>query len=129
MEQIRNPVIWVGDFNSHNPLWGSRIKDTNGNTIEEFMDRWRLVYLNDGRPTRFDIRTGNVSCIDLALASSELARVGEWDCLDRYTIGSDHYPILLRFGKTILSEEQDNQKFFNYSKADLKGAIKNRGSK
>lgn len=72
------PVIWVGDFNSHNLLWGSRIKDNNGSTIEECMDSWGLVCLNDGRSTRFDIRTGSVSCIDLALASSELARVGEF---------------------------------------------------
>ena len=70
-------VIWLGDFNAHNPLWGSRMKDTNGGTMEDFMDKHGLVCMNDGRPTRFEIKTGAVSCIDLALASSEYARVGE----------------------------------------------------
>lgn len=77
MEQIGEPVIWLGDFNARNPLWGSRVRDDNGSTVEEFMDRCGLVCMNDGRPTRFEIRTGAVSCIDLALASSELARVEE----------------------------------------------------
>lgn len=64
MEQIGEPVIWLGDFNAHNPLWGSRVRDGNGSTVEEFMDKYGLVCVNDGRPTRFEIRTGAVSCID-----------------------------------------------------------------
>lgn len=43
----------------------------------EFMDRYGLVCVNDGRPTRVEIRTGALSCIDLAPASSELAMVGD----------------------------------------------------
>lgn len=23
MEHVRGPVIWVGDFNAHNPVWGT----------------------------------------------------------------------------------------------------------
>ena len=118
MEQIGVPVIWLGDFNAHNPLWGSRVKDTNGSTVEDFMDKYGLVCMNDGRPTRFEIKTGAVSCIDLALASSEYARVGEWDNMDRYSMGSDHFPILLKFGKTLLTEDQTGTTFFNYGKAD-----------
>lgn len=95
MEQIGSPVIWV----AHNPLWGSRMKDSNRSTLEDFMDRYGLVSVNDGRPTKFEIRTGAVSCVGIAIASSKLARVGEWDLMDRYTMGSDHFPILLSFGK------------------------------
>lgn len=58
------------------------------------------------RLTRFDIRTGAVSCIDLAFVSSDLARVGEWDFMDGYTMGSGHFLILLRFGKTLLTKEK-----------------------
>ena len=118
IEQIGVPIIWLGDFNAHNPLWGSKKRDVNGSTVEEFMDRYGLACVNDGRPTRLEIKTGVLSCIDLALASSELARVGEWDFMDRYTIGSDHFPILLRFGKTLLTEEQTGLGYFDYSKAD-----------
>ena len=83
------------------------------------MDKYGLVCVNDGRPTRFEIRTGAVSCVDLAIASSELARVGEWDSMDRYTLGSVHFPILLRFGKTLV-EEQVRPGYFDNSKADWK---------
>ena len=38
--------------------------------------------------------------------------------MDRYTMGSDHFPILLRFGKTLLAEEQARPEYFNYDKAD-----------
>ena len=118
MEQIGAPIIWLGDFNAHNPLWGSRMKDTNGSTVEDFMDKHGLVCMNDGRPTRFEIKTGVGSCIDLALASSEYARVGEWDNMDRCSMGSDHFPILLKFGKTLLTDDQTRPTYFNYGTAD-----------
>lgn len=63
------------------------MKDNNGSTVEESMDRYGFTCLSDGRPARFDIRT--LLCIKLSLASSELARVGEWDFMDRYTMGRD----------------------------------------
>ena len=50
--------------------------------------------------------------------SSECARVGEWDNLDRYSMGSDHFPILLKFGKTLVTDDQTRPTFFNYGKAD-----------
>lgn len=70
-QQIWTPVIWVGGFNAHNLLCGRRMKDNNGNALEEFMDRCELICLNDSRLTRFDV--GIISCTDLALPSSELA--------------------------------------------------------
>lgn len=71
-----------GRINARSPLWGSGVRDLNGEVVENFMDGNNLVCLNDGRPTRFDIRTSRLSCIDLALASAVLARVGEWDNQD-----------------------------------------------
>lgn len=55
MEKVRCPVIWVGDFNAHNPMWGSDHRDKNGVIIEEFLDKYELVVLNNGRPTRYQI--------------------------------------------------------------------------
>ena len=40
------------------------MKDTNESTVEDFMDKYGLVCMNDGRPTRFEIETGAISCID-----------------------------------------------------------------
>lgn len=92
----------------HNAVWGSRTRDRNGVMLEDFQDRHGLVVLNDGRPTWFQVNRAAKSCIDLTFTSAELALVGEWDIMDRYTMGSDHVPILSRFGRT-LAKEQDNR--------------------
>lgn len=57
--------------------------------------------LNDGRPTRYHIVSNTYSHIDLTIASSNLARIGEWSVIDFYTLGSDHYPILCRFDRDL----------------------------
>ena len=101
MEKVRCPVIWVGDFNAHNPLWGSDHRDSNGVIIEDFLDKYDLVVINDGRPTTYDILRNICSQIDLSIASSNLARTGEWDVMDKYTLGSDHYPIICKFGRDL----------------------------
>ena len=33
-------------------------------------------------------------------------------------MGSDHFPILLKFGKTLLTDDQTRPTYFNYGKAD-----------
>lgn len=58
-------LVICGDFNAHNTLWGGTKVDDNGNTIEEFMDDFKLVCLNDGRSTRFDATHGTESAMTL----------------------------------------------------------------
>lgn len=76
MAKVETPVIWVGDFNAHSELWGSRFRDRNGIVLEEFMDKHGLVVLNDGRPTRFQVNQGGSSCLDLTFTSPDLALRG-----------------------------------------------------
>ena len=33
------PMVWVGDFNAHNELWGSKKRNRNGKIVEEFIDK------------------------------------------------------------------------------------------
>ena len=42
------------------------------------------------------------------------ALVGEWDKMERYTMGGDHVPILSRFGGSLV-RKQDKLRIFNYS--------------
>jgi len=118
MEKVRCPVIWIGDFNAHNPIWGSDHRDKNGGIVEEFLDKYELVVLNDGRPTRYDIGRNTCSHIDLSIASSNLARIGEWDVLNSYTMGSDHCPILCRFGRDLRREVEENALRYNFTQAN-----------
>lgn len=50
----------------------------------------------------------NISCIDLTLASGDLARRGDSDVMDRYSIGSDNFSILSWFGRKLLVEVDEN---------------------
>ena len=61
---MRTPVKWVGDCNAHNPLWETKRKNNTGATIEELLEKYSVVVLDDGRH-------GNLSCIGLTLISSE----------------------------------------------------------
>lgn len=36
-DQLPQPALILGDFNAHNPLWGSRRRDTRGLMIERFL--------------------------------------------------------------------------------------------
>lgn len=74
--------------------------------------------LNDSRATRFQVGSGRLSCLDLTFASAELARRGEWDLLDCYTMGRDHFPILSRFGRDLQVEEGGAVGWLDYHKAD-----------
>ena len=86
-----NTIIITGDFNSHNPLWGSAKCDSNGRIIEGFMEKHDLVIMNDGTPTRMDPHSGGLSCLDLTIVSKEIASKLDWTVLGNF--GSDHNAI------------------------------------
>lgn len=94
--QNSSNIVWCGDFNGHNTLWGSDRTDTNGQVIEELLDEKNLVCLNDGSKTRIDIHTGKESVLDLTLISNSMASVCDWSVYHEGTIGSDHYPVLCK---------------------------------
>lgn len=117
VSRIRTPVIWTGDFNAHNPLWGSQGKDANGTVVEDLLDNINLVIMNDGSATRYDVNTLKMSCLDLTLASPVLARVGEWRVLEEESMGSDHFPILCTFGRSLTMEAGGSVSRFDFSRA------------
>lgn len=57
---------------------------------ENFIDKYGLVVLNEGRPARFQVGSVNASCVDLTIVSAEIASC-EWNVLDQNSIGSDHF--------------------------------------
>lgn len=54
---------------------GVTVNDANGMVIEELTKDKNVVWLNDGRSTRFNTRTGAESAIDLTLVSDSIAGV------------------------------------------------------
>lgn len=118
MKQVHPPLIWTGDFNAHNELWGSNKTDFNGAAIETIMHEFNLVCLNDGRPTRVQLSSLSSSCLDLMIVTGELAGKSEWEVLDPNNMGSDHFPTMGTFGLRLKAEVNREGGRYNFLKAD-----------
>ena len=96
--QLNPNHLLLGDFNAHNTLWGSATTDYAGTKLSEFIATMDNVLLNTGEPTRICRATGNLSHIDVSLASPRLSLDITWRT---YTdpLGSDHIPIILTLGE------------------------------
>ncbi len=75
--------------------------------IEQLLEEKELVCLNDGKRTRLDVHTGNMSVLDLTLVSNNLAGICEWDVTYETSVGSDHYPV---FCGILLQENKQQEK-------------------
>lgn len=96
LNQLERPYILVGDFNAHNPLWGSTSYNPKGRTVEDVVNNSDLVLLNNGQNTRFNKHTGGFSAIDLSFTNSSLAMQIEWSVYNDLC-NSDHFPIFVTF--------------------------------
>lgn len=94
INQLPQPLVIGGDLNAWNILWGSSYNNSNGNTIEQFIDNSNLNILNDGRPTFFSVGYQSHTAIDLTLVSPSVHHLLTWDVTnDR----DDHNPIFVKF--------------------------------
>ena len=122
LQNSNKNLIIVGDFNSHNPIWGSNKLDKNGKLIEKYIQENNLCLMNDGSYTRHDIRSNGYSCIDLAIVSPSLANKTQWEVLpDNFE--SDHFLIKLDVVTPMSNENIDigpngHVPKFNFNKAD-----------
>ena len=95
LTQIQGPVMILGDFNSHNPLWGSEHLTPKGRLIENFISKNDLCLYNDGSYTFLHSGNGTYSAIDLSFASPSLFDRFSWEVHDD-CCGSDHFPVILQ---------------------------------
>ena len=126
-----NKVVWCGDFNAHNTLWGSTNTDSNGLIVEDMLDWGGLVCINDGGYTRVDLSQGKYSILDLTLVSECLARKCDWKVLNHSTVGSDHFPINSTIGldvAQIVTERMPRWKFKSANWDKFKEVCSNRMS-
>lgn len=70
---LPKPYIIVGDFNSHNSLWGSKRTDNRSKTVEQLIDRHNLFLLNNPQPTHFNCAYKSFSNIDLSFCNPSFA--------------------------------------------------------
>lgn len=115
-ETIKEPKIIMGDINGHHNLWGSEVpQNTNGKIIIKYLEKNKLIVINDGRATRLNRPGQNKSAVDITLVSQDLAMNVSWNVLeDLY--GSDHYPTVC------MLRTQDKQKITQMKRRNYKNA-------
>ena len=94
VDQLSDPFLITGDFNAHSPLLSSSCmrSDATGRALENLLLTTPTVLLNTvDFHTYLDRRSGTRGCLDLFLASSDVAPYFNISRLR--DVGSDHYPI------------------------------------
>ena len=112
--QLPQPFLLLGDFNAHNPMWGSASTNNKGNITEKLIEDHQLCLLNDKSKTYLHPASGSFSCIDLSLEHPALYLDFDWSVLDDQ-YGSDHFPLLITSND---SSSTDERVYFKFSKAD-----------
>ena len=95
IDQLPRPFIILGDFNSHNTLWGC--KDTNkmGKMLEKVINENDMGLLNNVAFTYVNPSSGNHSVIDLSICDLIAHMAFVWNVYDD-SCGSDHFPTLIQ---------------------------------
>ena len=81
------------DFNSHNQIWGSRDTNERGSTIENFMNKNNLCFLNN--KSLIYLHHATHSVIDLTLSNPTIYLECNWKT-NEDNCGSNHSPIILK---------------------------------
>ena len=105
IEQIPKPHILLGDFNSHNTVWGCLQNNKKGKDLENIINSNNLCTLNNKSPTYLHSLTGSYSAIDLTLTDPSSYMDYTWK-VHNDLCGSDHFPIII----DILQPSHDNNR-------------------
>ena len=99
IDQLQQPLLILGDFNAHDPLWGDHRTDQRGRLLSDLILKKDLVILNSPEPMYHRLHDNAQSTIDLALTKGRQAHNLTWDKIHDLH-GSDHFPIILRMETT-----------------------------
>ena len=101
ISQLPTPYLILGDFNAHNPLWGSNHRDPRGKIVEDIINDNDLVLLNTGENTYLNSRSNSFSAIDLAFCTPQISNQVAWSTLTDQ-LASDHFPISIKFAEATI---------------------------
>ena len=108
LQQLPKPYILMGDFNSHNELWGCRDTNSKGRNMESFINRNNIcLYNNNKTNTYLSPASGTYSAIDLTMSDPTVFLDYSWRAHED-TCGSDHFPLILENSGPCLDERVPN---------------------
>ena len=96
INQLPTPFLLLGDFNAHNPLWGSPDTNSRGIIIEDIITNSCLCILNNGDNTYFHEPSKTFHAIDLIISSPTLFPYFMFSVSNDLHC-SDHFPLFLSF--------------------------------
>ena len=114
VQQLPKPFLLLGDFNSHNPLWGSNSTNDKGKKIEDFLNNNGLSLFNDGTNTYLHPGSGTYTAIDLSIADPSILNDFSWS-VHEDLCGSDHFPLVL---EPVLPSPEEHNPRWKFTKAD-----------
>lgn len=112
-------VLLCGDFNAYNTAWGSVRSNARGERLLQFIEDDGLCLLNDGTPT-FVHGSGTMTCLDLSIATPNVATHCVWQVVLDQTLGSDHRIVDITYKGQVKRGEVSGKPKWIISKADWK---------
>ena len=116
--QATKPTVIIGDFNSHNTIWGYDENNTDGEAVEEWATTKDLTLLHDlkGGSSFMSARWKKGYNPDLVFVSSS-----HFTCFEK-TIAdpipkSQHRPMIVNIRPTVRAMESNSIPRFNFKKA------------
>ena len=99
--QLPRPVLIMGDFNAHSPVWGDDKLDARGRSMELFLTNNNLCVLNSKNShTYIHPASGSRTAIDLTVCDPQLFLDFMWRRHDDQC-GSDHFPLIVESNKAL----------------------------
>lgn len=110
IKQLPSPFIICGDFNCHNPIWGSTKLDRKGRIVETIVNNFGLNIMNSlSNPTHFSAYLGTYSNIDLSICSPIIESYFAWNTVNDLH-SSDHFPIKISLNNSRTIERRPKWK-------------------
>ena len=109
--------MMLGDYNAHTPILDKKCNRANktGKTIERIIEQERVCLINPMNfYTYLHSKTGKLSCLDLCLASANVAHATKID--HSIDIGSDHRAVKVEIEIIPVKVLINNRKKMNSNK-------------
>ncbi|MBJ5603890.1 endonuclease/exonuclease/phosphatase family protein [Salmonella enterica subsp. enterica serovar Albany] len=81
VSQLPSPLLLLGDFNAHNPLWGGGCLDTMGRHVADLLSSCHLCMFNTGADTYFHQPTRTFSQLIYLWVLHLFSSIGHGQCL------------------------------------------------
>lgn len=108
LKQLHPPIIFTGDFNAHNILWGSQKTNRMGRILSDTMLAHNMVLLNNKESTLVTYPPIIGSILDLTYISQSVQQYVVWELLP-FPMGSNHRPTKITFTCKIQNQCMKNK--------------------